>query len=135
MGKLIDSSILIAAERGQLDLGRALTDHRDETFCISAVTASELLHGVERLAAKKRAVTQAFVEGLLRSVPILPFDLAVARVHARVWAELRAKGSARGRARPDDRGYRDGARAHGGDPRRAELSTRARPRCRALVRR
>lgn len=92
MGKLIDSSILIAAERGQLDLGRALTDHRDETFCISAVTASELLHGVERLAAKKRAVTQAFVEGLVRSVPILPFDLAVARVHARVWAELRAKG-------------------------------------------
>ncbi len=92
MGRLIDSSILIAAERGQLDLGRALADHRDETFCISAVTAAELLHGVERLGAKKRAATQTFVEGLLRAMPILPFDLAVARVHARVWAELRAKG-------------------------------------------
>ena len=92
MGRLIDSSILIAAERGQLDLARALADHSDETFCISAVTASELLHGVERLGAKKRAATQAFVEGILRAVPILPFDLTVARAHARVWAELRAKG-------------------------------------------
>lgn len=92
MGKLIDSSVLIAAERGQLDLRRALAEHRDEAFCISAVTASELLHGLERLGAKKRATTQAFVEGLLRAMPVLPFDLTVARVHARVWADLRAMG-------------------------------------------
>ena len=92
MGKLIDSSVLIAAERGQLDLGRALAEHRDEAFCISAITASELLHGVERVGAKKRPSTQAFVEGLLRAMPVLPFDLPVARVHARVWAQLRAAG-------------------------------------------
>lgn len=92
MGKLIDSSVLIAAERGQLDLRAALAEHRDETFSISAVTASELLHGVERIATKKRAATEAFVEGLLRALPVLPFDLAVARVHGRVWARLRAAG-------------------------------------------
>jgi predicted nucleic acid-binding protein len=92
VGKLIDSSVLIAAERGQLDLERALADHRDEAFCISAVSASELLHGVERVGAKQRPNTQAFVEGLLRAMPVLPFDLPVARVHARVWAQLRAAG-------------------------------------------
>lgn len=92
MGKLIDSSVLIAAERGQLDLARALADHRDEAFCISAVTATELLHGVERMRGKKRASTLPFVEGLLRAMPVLPFDLQVARVHARVWAQLLAAG-------------------------------------------
>lgn len=92
MGKVIDSSVLIAAERGQLDLRAALADHRDETFAISAVTASELLHGVHRVPVAKRAVSEAFVEGLLQRLPVLPFDLLAARVHARLWATLLAKG-------------------------------------------
>ena len=96
MGKVIDSSVLIAAERGHLDLRTALADHRDETFSISAVTASELLHGVHRVARAKRATTEAFVEGLLQQLPVLPFDLIAARVHARVWAALLSKGQAVG---------------------------------------
>lgn len=93
MGKVIDSSVLIAAERGQLDLRAALEDHRDDTFAISAVTASELLHGVHRVRAAQRAATEAFVEGLLLEIPVLPFDLLAARVHARLWADLAAKGA------------------------------------------
>jgi tRNA(fMet)-specific endonuclease VapC len=92
VGKVIDPSVLIAAQRGQLDLAAALADHRDETFAISAVTASELLHGVHRIAAAKRATTEAFVEGLLQHLPVLPFDIIAARVHARLWASLAAKG-------------------------------------------
>lgn len=93
MGQVIDSSILIAAERGLLDLTAALGDHRDETFAISAVTVSELLHGVHRVASARRAATEAFVEGLIERLPVLPFDLRCARVHARLWAEAVAKGS------------------------------------------
>ena len=93
MGKVIDSSILIAAERGQLDLTSALRDHRDETFVISAITASELLHGVHRVASSRRAVTEVFVEGLLERLPVLPFDLRSARVHARLWAETVSTGT------------------------------------------
>lgn len=96
MGKVIDSSVLIAAERGQLDLRSALADHRDDTFAISAVTASELLHGVHRVATAKRATTEAFVEGLLQQLPVLPFDLIAARVQARLWATLLSKGQAVG---------------------------------------
>ncbi len=92
MGKVIDSSVLIAAERGQLDLGRALEEHRHETFSISAVTASELLHGVHRVSRTKRPATEAFVERLLQHLPVLSFDLVSARVHARLWADLLAKG-------------------------------------------
>ncbi len=92
MGFLIDSSVLVAAERGLLDLSAALHDHRDETFAISAVTAAELLHGVHRVAAARRAATEVFVEGILDRLPALPFDLRSARVHARLWSETRSGG-------------------------------------------
>ena len=105
MGKVIDSSVLIAAERGHLDLAAALTDHRDETFAISAVTASELLHGVHRVAPSKRAVTEAFVEGLIERLPVLPFDLRSARVQAREQSVIIAMrhGGRVGGTRCDDR--------------------------------
>ena len=93
MGSVIDSSILVAAQRGHLDLPAALNDHRDETFAISAVTASELLHGVHRVASSKRGATEVFVEGLQQRLPVLPFDLQSARVHARMWADAVSSGN------------------------------------------
>ncbi|MFN2425633.1 MAG: PIN domain-containing protein [Candidatus Binatia bacterium] len=96
MGKVIDSSVLIAAERGQLDLSAALSDHRDENFSISAVTASELLHGVHRVASSKRAATEVFVEGILERLPVLAFDLRSARMHARLWVETVSSGTSIG---------------------------------------
>ena len=50
MGAVIDSSVLIAAERGKLDLESVIRDYGDEPIAISAITASELLHGVHRAA-------------------------------------------------------------------------------------
>ena len=97
MGLLIDSSSLIASERGELDLEVALADALDEEVAIAAITASELLHGVHRLkGGVKQAKAERFVERLLDRVPILPFDLDAARVHARLGAELAAKGTAVG---------------------------------------
>jgi len=48
VGTLIDSSVLIAAERRTLDLDAAMVGHADEPVAIAAITASELLHGVHR---------------------------------------------------------------------------------------
>jgi len=94
VGVLIDSSVLVAAERGQLDLGRILADHRDDTAAIAAITASELLHGVHRLkAGVTRARAELVVERLLAGLPVLEFDFEVARVHATLSAELRARGA------------------------------------------
>lgn len=97
MGLLIDSSSLIAAERGELDLEAALGGALDEDVAIAAVTASELLHGVHRLkGGVKQAKAERFVERLLDRVPVIAFDLEAARVHARLGAELAAKGAAVG---------------------------------------
>jgi tRNA(fMet)-specific endonuclease VapC len=93
MGVLIDASILIEAERGRLDLAARVTDRPDEEAFVSVITASELLRGVHRAAhADQRARRAAFVEGLLRRLPVLDVDLATARAHARTWADLAAAG-------------------------------------------
>jgi tRNA(fMet)-specific endonuclease VapC len=93
MGVLVDTSVLIRAERGGLDLRSVIADRVEEPFFLSVVSASELLHGVHR--AKDRAIRRrrsAFVEGVLQHLPILDIDLATARQHAAVWADLAARG-------------------------------------------
>ena len=97
MATLIDSSVLIAAERGQLDFGNISARCAEEDVAISAVTASELLHGVHRArTATQRHRRQAFVEGLMAQLPVIAFDLTVARVHASLWADLAKRGVAVG---------------------------------------
>jgi tRNA(fMet)-specific endonuclease VapC len=94
VGTLIDSSVLIAAERRALDLDAAMAAHAEEPVAIAAITASELLHGVSRAATQaQRQRREAFVEGLLAVLPVLPFDLVTARIHASLWARLAAKGT------------------------------------------
>lgn len=91
---MIDSSVFIAAERGKLDFERVLRDHGDEPAAIAAITASELLHGIHRaVGTAQRNRREAFVERVLVDFPLIPFDLVIARVHARLSAELAAKGS------------------------------------------
>jgi len=97
MATLIDSSVLIAAERGDLALDAVSARYAEEDVAISAVTASELLHGVHRArTASQRLRRQAFIEGLLAQVPVIAFDLTVARVHASLWADLAKRGVAVG---------------------------------------
>ncbi|HXJ19552.1 MAG TPA: PIN domain-containing protein [Polyangia bacterium] len=95
MGSLIDSSIFIAAERGDLALRSALAvlpmDEGD--LFISAVTVFELLHGVHRASTEKRAVREAFVENALQTFPILAFDEPAARIFASIDAPLSAAGN------------------------------------------
>jgi predicted nucleic acid-binding protein len=91
---LIDASILIEAERGRLDLEPHVARHRDDDSFLSVITASELLHGVRRATrADVRAKRSAFVEGILERFPLLSVDLACARAHAQIWAELRQAGA------------------------------------------
>lgn len=93
MAVLIDTSILIEHERKRLDLERHLAQRQQEEFFLSVISASELLHGVHRAVRPEiRARRSAFVEALLERLPLLPIDLATARAHARVWAELATAG-------------------------------------------
>ena len=99
MGTLIDTSVIIAIERGQIDPTPLPDVDEDEPIAIAAITASELLHGVHRLTgAVARTRAERFVEQLLDAIAVVPFDLDVARVHAPLDAELSAKGAAVGDA-------------------------------------
>ena len=90
---VIDSSVLIAVERDQLDLRTVLGAYGSSAVGMASISASELLHGVQRAETPaRRALREGFAERLIGSLLVLPFDLTVARVHARVWAELAAKG-------------------------------------------
>lgn len=88
MGLVIDSDVWILAERsgGNLDLVRW---SRYGGAYMSAITASELLVGVERAStAQRKAQRAAFVENLLSIIPVLEFSMPVVRTHARMVAAL-----------------------------------------------
>lgn len=91
---ILDTSVLIAAERGTLRFEAMLEGLGDVGVGMAAVTASELLHGCLRaINAGARARRFAFVEGLLETIPVLPFSLAEARQHAQIWAHLAGTGA------------------------------------------
>lgn len=93
MGVLIDTSILIEYERDRLDIEPHLSGREQEKFFLSVITASELLHGVHRASDSNiRARRSAFVEAILARFPLLPVDLATARSHSQLWAELASEG-------------------------------------------
>ena len=94
MGTLIDATVLIAAQRGRIDPEVLRGEDDDEPVAMAAISASELLHGVHRLtsvAARVRA--ERFVERVLSSIPVIDFDLDIARVHTPIDAELSAAGA------------------------------------------
>jgi tRNA(fMet)-specific endonuclease VapC len=85
-GWLIDTSLLVDAERGHSALGRVPAD---EPHAISVISVSEMLYGVHRAPDGARSTQrQAFVEGVLAALPILPVTAEVARIHAGLWARL-----------------------------------------------
>jgi tRNA(fMet)-specific endonuclease VapC len=88
---LIDTSVLIAAERGRLSLAVVLD--RTEQYAISVVTAAELLHGVHRADPPRAAARAARIDGFLEELPTLPIDMRVARSFARTSATLAAAGT------------------------------------------
>lgn len=92
MGLVVDSSSLVAAERGQIDLDALLATSAEDDIVISAMTAAELLHGVERQSGISRVRAEAFVESIVALVPTIAFDLEIARTHAVLAADLSRRG-------------------------------------------
>lgn len=60
------------------------------------MTAAELLVGVELADRRHAKARRAFVDALLSSVSVEPYDLEVARVHAELLAHARRAGRTRG---------------------------------------
>ena len=93
MGIVLDTSVLIASEKKKLNFVSFAVAHQHQNVFLAAVTAAEFLYGVERAQPKaRRASRSEFAEKLFASIPILDYDLNVARRHASLWATLTEKG-------------------------------------------
>jgi tRNA(fMet)-specific endonuclease VapC len=93
MGVIFDTSVLIGLERASSRLDQFIRGREGEPFGISAITVSELLHGVHRAESEKRRIIRAaFVEKIIEVFPVFPFDLVAARIYAGIWASLAKKG-------------------------------------------
>lgn len=93
MGLILDSSLIIADERERFDLSAWVRTRPPEPVAVSAITFSELWFGieVEQDAAHARR-RRRWVEKCFRRLEIVPVDAGVARIHARIWAQLAISG-------------------------------------------
>lgn len=97
LGVVLDSSVLIAAERRKLTAAQAIENVQqtiDEVpVVLSAVTVAEVGHGIYRAntpeICKRR---RAFLEDLKATVPIYPVTAATAEIIAQIGGEQAAEG-------------------------------------------
>jgi tRNA(fMet)-specific endonuclease VapC len=94
VGLLIDTSVFIQYERGNIGPDAWLVSPENEEMFVSVISQSELLHGVHRATDPAvRARRSAFVESILERFVILPIESATARTHAQLWAEMTKMGT------------------------------------------
>lgn len=91
---ILDTGVLVALERGRP--ATVDTISADDDLAVAAVTAAELLVGVQLADHTRRDARSALVEAVLTSIPVISYDLTVAREHARLLAHTRRTGRTRG---------------------------------------
>lgn len=91
---ILDTTVFIDAERSGRRLERLIADEDD--VAIAAITAAELLVGVELADDSRRAARAAFVRSVLDTLPIEDYDVQVAHAHAGLLAQVRRTGKPRG---------------------------------------
>ena len=97
MGLILDSSVLIAAERqGETVaefLKRVLGAMGNEETALSAVGLVELAHGIHRANTPEiRSRREAFIHELLADVPVYPFTKQIAFLAGRIDGEQQSRG-------------------------------------------
>jgi len=97
MGLVLDSSVLIAAERDQRSVSallESLSSVQSETeFLLSSISVMELEHGWYRantpeIAAKRRR----FIDEVLAIIPVEPFSREMGQLAGKTDAEMRKIG-------------------------------------------
>ena len=86
--------MLVATERRRQPLEQAIAD--DDDAAIAAITAAELLVGVELASPRRRPKREAYVADLLEAIAIEDYTLATARAHADLLAAVHRAGRPRG---------------------------------------
>ncbi len=90
MALVVDTSVLVAAERAEQPVERLLAPEIE--LAISAISLMEIQRGVERsVGARQRQRREAFLAEI-GTLEVLPVDADVALVGAQVWADLERRG-------------------------------------------
>ena len=93
MGVILDTSVLIEAERQESEINQFSESRKEEVFGLSVITVAELLHGVHRAdSTERRLKRSAYVEKVIELFPIYAFEISVARIYAELWSDLSKKG-------------------------------------------
>jgi tRNA(fMet)-specific endonuclease VapC len=91
---LLDTTFLIDAERSDISLDDVIDD--DDDIAVAAITVAELLVGVELSKGQTRRNRQTLVDDVVSALPIIDYDLAVARTHSQLLLTVRRQGRPRG---------------------------------------
>ena len=90
LGLLLDTSVLIEAERGRLRLG----NFEQEEVGVSVIALGEYWRGVERAtSASQRSGRERFFDAILKEFTVIDIQLGEALAFARVWADLARAGT------------------------------------------
>jgi predicted nucleic acid-binding protein len=97
VGLILDSSVVIAGERRGRTVRQVLeqfkTGHGEVEIGLSVVTIVELTHGIQRAGTEERwQRRQAFVDELIRDVPVHPVTIETARIAGHIEGERAAHG-------------------------------------------
>ncbi len=97
MGLILDSSILISAERNHQTVAQLLRQvfalAGDQETALSAIVLVELAHGIQRAHTPQiRARREAFIHELLTGVPVYSFTQQIAFLAGRIDGEKQSQG-------------------------------------------
>ena len=93
MGVILDTSVLIEAERRESEIQQFAESRAEEVFGLSVISVAELLHGVHRAdSIKRRLKRSAFVEKVIELFPIYNFEISIARIYAELWSDMSKRG-------------------------------------------
>src|SRR5580700_5601422 len=97
LGLVLDSSVLIAAERKKFTTPEAVRKVREQAgdvaIVICSLTVAELAHGIYRADTPERSrMRRQFLDELKAHVPIHPVTESTAEIIARIGAAQAAKG-------------------------------------------
>jgi predicted nucleic acid-binding protein len=98
MGLILDSSVLITAERKGQTVGQLLKQvvgaMGDQETALSAIALVELVHGIHRAdTPQRRAGRELFIQELLADVPVYPFTQPIAFLAGRIDGEQQSQGA------------------------------------------
>lgn len=91
---ILDTCVLVTAARGGGEIAGVSVE---DDLALPAIVVAEYLEGVALARTAERASEQrAFLTKVLGAVPVIDYDLRVARTHAALLAHVRRLGEPRG---------------------------------------